>query len=259
MTRAHTIKQLEFRINTWGGRRAGAGRKRIAPRARVPHVRRPDVQRRNPIYVTIRIRDGMPSLRQPSAWAAIVRLLCKARGRFGFHVVDYTVLRNHLHLIVECDGRESLESGMRGLNTRIARQLNKVFGRRGKLIDGRYHARELTTPLEVKNTLRYVLFNHAIHELRLGRRRPSVCIDPYSSAARFDGWRTPPTKHPNLDKDLGTSPPRTWLRKIGWKLHHGPLELDEPLDVAPPSSARAAPRPAARRDEMTNERRSLDR
>jgi putative transposase len=231
MARSQKSKQLEFRLRTWGGKRKGAGRKRIAPRARVPHVRRAEPRYDRPILVTVRICDGVPSLRTASAWAAIVRLLRKARGRFGMHIVAYEILRNHLHMIVECDHADSLERGMRGLNTRIARQLNKVFGRRGKLIDHRYHSRELCTPLEVRNALRYVFFNHAKHELKAGRRRPSA-IDPCSSAAHFDGWRTPP-EHRNRTKDFGTSPPRTWLLKTGWK-RHGLLELDELPDERPP-------------------------
>jgi REP element-mobilizing transposase RayT len=232
MARAQQSKQLEFRLRTWGGKRKGAGRKRIAPRPRVPHVRRPEPHYSRPLLITIRICAGVPSLRQRAAWAALVRLLRDARGRFGMHIIDYSILANHLHLIVECDRPDSLERGMRGLDTRIAKRLNRVFGRRGKLIDGRYHARELVTPLEVRNALRYVLHNHAKHEARAGRRRPSALVDPCSSAARFAGWRTAPDNR-NSTKDFGTSPPRTWLLRTGWK-RHGLLELDDIGDARPP-------------------------
>jgi hypothetical protein len=152
------------------------------------------------------------------------------------HIIHYAILGNHLHLIVECDEVDSLERGMRGLNTRIAKRLNKVFGRRGKLVDGRYHARELGTPLEIRNALRYVFFNHAKHEAKAGRRRASAVVDPCSSAARFDGWRMPPENR-NATKDFGTSPARTWLLRTGWK-RHGLLDLDErPHERPPPTQA----------------------
>ena len=223
--RKRRIQQLEFRLRTWGGRRENAGRKRVAPRARVPHRRRPASKRAHPVLVTVRIRDGVPSLRQPKAWEAIVRLVRKARGRFGMHVVEYSVLGNHLHMIVECDDADSLERGIRGFNTRLAKQLNKVFERRGKLVDGRYHSRALTTPRDVRNALEYVLFNHAKHEQRAGRRA-SRGLDHRSTAARFDGWSRR-TDTPNRTKDYGTSPARTWLLKHGWR-RHGLLELDRP-------------------------------
>jgi hypothetical protein len=63
------------------------------------------------VLVTVRIVDGVASLRHPKAWEAIVRLVRKARGRFGMHVVEYSVLTNHLHMIVECDDPDSLERG----------------------------------------------------------------------------------------------------------------------------------------------------
>jgi REP element-mobilizing transposase RayT len=226
MVRSQKTKQLEFRLKTWGGKRKGAGRKRVAPRPRVRHLRRPELRRCHPVLVTIRIVDGVPSLRRESAWNAIVELLCKARGRFGLHVVEYSILGNHLHLIVECEGKDSLSRGMRGLNTRLAKRLNRVFGRKGKLIDGRYHSRALTTPLEVRNALRYVLFNAATHNARAGKpAQPRV--DPCSSAPRFAGWSSPPRCR-NASKDFGTSPPRTWLLHTGWKRyglldHAGPF------------------------------------
>ncbi len=143
--------------------------------------------------------------------------MCKARGRFGMHVVEYVVLGNHLHLIVEADDEVSLERGMRGLNTRLGKNLNRHFGRTGKLVDGRYHARHLRTPLEVRNALRYVLRNDALHHEKAGTSRPSYRFDPRSTAARFTGWRRPPKQPPT--RDLGTSPPRTWLLRVGWKQH----------------------------------------
>lgn len=222
--RRHGRRQLELRLPTWGGRRRGSGRKRVAPRPRVPHRRRPASKRANPVLVTVRIREGVPSLRQPKAWAAIVRLVRKARGRFGMHVVEYSILANHLHMIVECDDADSLERGMRGFNTRLAKRLNGVFERRGKLVDGRYHARALKTPLEVRNAIEYVLFNHAKHERRAGRRATRG-LDSRSTAARFDGWRRRPDTR-NRAKDYGTSPARTWLLESGWR-RHGLLDLDE--------------------------------
>jgi REP element-mobilizing transposase RayT len=190
------------------------------------NVLRPQLHRNHPVLVTIRIVDGVPSLRQEFAWKTIVEVLRRARGRFGLHIVEYSILRNHIHLIVECEGKDSLSRGMRGLNTRLAKRLNRVFARKGKLIDGRYHSRALTTPLEVKNALGYVLFNAAKHNARAGKpAQPQV--DPRSSAPRFAGWRSRP---PSADatKDFGTSPPRTWLLQIGWT-RWGLLDYTEPL------------------------------
>jgi putative transposase len=188
VARSKRSKQLELEIRTWGGKRKNAGRKRVAIRPRVPHLRRPELHRSHPVLVTVRICDGVPSLRQPA------------------------------HLIVEAEDRDSLSRGMRGLNTRLAKRLNKLFGRRGKLIDGRYHARDLRTPLEVRSALGYVLFNAARHCAKANRPAPRTVVDPYSSATRFTGRRRQPDAEEHA-RDLGTSSARTWLLRVGWKRH----------------------------------------
>ena len=217
MARSRKNKQLELDIRTWGGRRENAGRKRVAPRPRVPHLRRPELHRDHPVLITVRICEGVPNLRDAKAWDVIVAVLCKARGRFGMHVIEYSILGNHLHMIVEVDHEDSLERGMRGLNTRLAKRLNQHFGRTGRLIDGRYHARHLRSPLEVRNALGYVLGNAKRHCEKAGRPAPPFRFDPRSSAPRFTGWHKSPNQ-PST-RDLGTSSPRTWLLRIGWKRH----------------------------------------
>jgi putative transposase len=221
-------KQLELDLPTWGGARKGAGRKRVAPKARVRHRKRVS-SKAHPVHVTLRMRANVPSLRTPSAWAVIVRVLRAARGCYGLTVYQYSVLGNHLHLIVEHDGGDSLARGMRGLCTRLAAQLNALFRRSGALLADRYHARALTTPLEVRRALAYVLLNYRKHALADSRRLAPAWVDRYSSAPKFDGWRTSPqTRFATFD--FGTAPARTWLLGHGWR-KHGLLALDEtPVD-----------------------------
>jgi hypothetical protein len=49
-------------------------------------------------------------------------------------VVHYSIQGNHLHLIVEADDAAALSRGLQGLLIRVARSLNRVAGRRGKLL-----------------------------------------------------------------------------------------------------------------------------
>jgi REP element-mobilizing transposase RayT len=226
--------QIELPLRTWGGKRKGAGRKPTGPRRRVPHVRRPAPKRSHPQHVTIRIVDGVPSLRGAEAFACILSIFRAARGRFGMHIVEFSVLANHIHLMVECEFPDSLERGMRGLNTRLAKRLNKLFQRKGKLVAHRYHAHALTTPLEVRNSLRYVLLNQRIHAERNGRRLQPEWIDSRSSGSIFTGWHRRPHDGGRLP-DLGTSSPRTWLMRTGW-LAHGRLAFDESTPTGPPRS-----------------------
>jgi hypothetical protein len=223
-------RQIELPLRTWGGKRKGAGRKPSGPRRRVSHVQRPAVKRDHPVHVTMRIVDGVPSLRDHGPHRVIVRALVDARGRFGLCVVDYSILGNHLHLIVEHDGVSSLSRGMRGLATRLAKRLNKHLRRRGRVFADRYHARALTTPREVHHALSYVLLNYRRHAAQAGRRCDRGWIDPCSSGRAFDGWRT---RKRHRAHDPATMPARTWLRREGWR-QHGLVDIDDNAAVGPP-------------------------
>ena len=105
-----------------GGWRPGAGRPRTS---KTPaHATRPKFAASAPNHVTLRIVDGIPSLRRERT-ARVVRAAIAAGGHRGdFRVVHFNVLGNHLHLLVEANGAEALARGMQGLNVRVARRLN---------------------------------------------------------------------------------------------------------------------------------------
>ncbi len=225
-------KQLELDLPTWGGARKGSGRKRVAAKKRVRHRKRERYDKAHPVHVTLRVREGVPSLRTREAWGVVVRVMRAARMRHGLSVHQYSLLGNHLHMIVEHDGGDSLCRGMRALCTMLAARLNAHFGRSGPLLADRYHARALTTPLEVRRAIAYVLLNYRKHAGAEQRFEPGW-VDRFSTAPKFDGWRTP-LRSRFADFDYGTAPARTWLLSVGWQ-RHGLLALDEtPVDAASP-------------------------
>jgi REP-associated tyrosine transposase len=222
-------KQLALPVRTHGGARRGSGRKRVAPRPRVVHRTRPRLDCNHPVHVTIRIRAGLPRLRTRIPMRAITGVLIAARGRFALRVIQFAVLADHLHFIVEAADRTSLTRGMRGLGTRLAIHLNRALDRTGKLFDDRYHARAMKNPLEVRNGLVYVINNFRKHEQQAGRKIAARWIDPYSSGPRFDGWRDHDDDRDGtrvVALELGTLPPRTWLLTKGWR-RHGLIGIDE--------------------------------
>lgn len=215
MARSRKPRQLVLELSTWGGAREGAGRPPTSKQPDVPHVARRFGNPSQPVHVTVRLRDGLPSLRQSAPWVAIVALLIALRERTDFRLVHYSVMTNHLHLIIEADGREQFFDGMKALLARLALQLNAVFERSGRLFAGRYHSHVLTTPGEVRNALLYVLLNARKHAAESGDRYAPHWLDPYSSAATFRGWSRPlaATSPP----DVGTSAPQTWYLREGWR------------------------------------------
>ena len=195
-----TARQMAMRLPTWGGRRAGAGRKPKGRRALVSHKARPGFEKAAAVHVTLRVADHVWNLRSRRCFRLIETCLADARGRFGLRVIEFTVLGNHLHLLIEADSAHSLSRGMQGLGIRVAKALNRLMRRPGRVFGDHYHSRLLRTPAELVNAIAYVLGNHAHHFG--GPRR----LDTFSSAAYAPERR-----------ELVLSHPRAWLLRTGWR------------------------------------------
>jgi REP element-mobilizing transposase RayT len=209
-----------------GGWRPNAGRPR-KPGA-VSHLARPDEPARFPQHITLRVAEGVPSLGS-ERYVKIIRRAVRDSHGAGFRICEFNVVGNHVHLVTEASGKRALASGIAGFKVRVARRLNAVMGRRGKLFSERYHVRYLKTPTEVRNVLRYVLLNRKHHAAE--KRFDKYWIDPWSSAAWFEGWAAPvradePWKRALLALDRPTAKPTVWLLTDGWK-KRGLLRFDE--------------------------------
>jgi len=148
----------------------------------------------------------------------LVEVFGRGGERPGFRVVHYSVQTNHVHFLVEAGNRDLLSRWLGGLATRMARRLNRLWNRRGRVFADRYHDRILRTPREVRNALRYVLNNARKHGIFLRGDRP----DPCSSGRWFDGWRDWLARAPGSPLALA----RTWLLRVGWR-RHGRIGLVE--------------------------------
>jgi hypothetical protein len=207
---------------TWGGARKGAGRK---PRGRpsMPHTTRPKVDPRHPVQVTIRATPGLPSLRSPQVFAALRHAIARASVD-RFRVIHFSLQQDHGHFIVEGDEARRARGGIHGLAIRLALAVNRVLGRKGKVVGDRYHARALTTPRQMRTSLVYVLLNFRKH------LRAPACIDPRSSGPHFSGWARPPVA---ASVAAATALPSTWIARIGWLRAGGPLRVEEHPATAP--------------------------
>ncbi|MEO7092940.1 MAG: transposase [Polyangiales bacterium] len=173
---------------------------------------RPVVNGETPIHVTLRVKPDVLNLRSKRSFRIIARALESAREWASARVVHYSVQGNHVHLVAEASDRKVLARRIQGLEVRIARALNKLMNRRGAVFADRYHARPLSTPLEVRRVIEYVLKNRRHH---FGAT--TSAFDPYSSAAWFDGWRSPP--RPRVAGPPLVCEPRSWLLRVGWRRH----------------------------------------
>jgi hypothetical protein len=217
--RGRKVVQLTF--SRHGGARRGAGRKPKGEHALVPHVSRSAVTRHSPVLVTRKLGDGMPRLRRHEALQVLRDTFAAGGCRHGMRLVHDSIQSNHIHALIEALDASSLSRGMRASCVRIARALNRLWTRCGRVFADRFHSRVLRTPREVRSALAYVLCNARKHGARL------LGLDAYSSAAAFDGWidaRRPIDSFPCTT--VAAAPPRSWLLTSGWR-RHGRIRIDE--------------------------------
>jgi len=222
---SQSVRQLDlFRR---GGTRAGAGRKPKGDRALVPHDTRARVTRRTPVLVTTRLLAGLPNLRSERTLALLRATLAAGADRFGFRLIEYSIQSNHLHFVAEAQDEIALARGMKGLLVRIAKALNRLWERTGRVVGDRYHARVLKTPREVRNALVYVLQNAQKHGARI------FGIDAHSSGPWFSGWMD---RTPRSDRALPQA--SSWLLLFGW-LKGGRIATSEAPRANPGAGGRA--------------------
>ena len=147
----------------------------------MPHETRSKVDPRYPLQVTIRAAPGLPSLRSARVFAALRRAIGRASVD-RFRVIHFSIQQDHGHFIVEGDEARRARGGMHGLAIRLALAVNRVLGRKGKVVGDRYHVRPLTTPRQMRTSMVYVLLNFRKH-----LRAPAV-HRPAELGATFSGW-----------------------------------------------------------------------
>ncbi|MBL8722509.1 MAG: transposase [Planctomycetes bacterium] len=225
------LEQAELPFRQHGGARRGAGRKPKGLQPGVAHTKRAALPARHPVHVTVKLRQGLPKLRQPRERAVLLAAFAQAKQRAGrtgraFRLTHFAILNDHLHLIAEAEDREALARAVQGLLIRIARALNKVWQRRGSLFADRYHDRALTTPRAVRSALRYVLANGKKHAAAGRAVTVPQALDVYTSAPWFDGFVESITVRGVAALPPPVAPPRTWLLTLGWR-RRGLLSVHE--------------------------------
>ena len=227
--------QLQFLgIKGWGGKRKGAGRPNLS--GQVSHMKRPKIDIKAPLHITLRLREKLPSIRNRNLFKEFKKSVKRAKS-FGFYVIHFSMQSNHIHLFCEAKNNKAVALGMRALAGGFAKHVRSYAAAlattkglsvsRGSVFKGRYHLHILKNPREVKNALEYVLLNESKH------RRLIEYVDPYSSGRVFQDWKKllgyrfkylieadfeffAKNQGPSLDLDAVLSPPQSWLAKRGW-------------------------------------------
>ena len=207
--------QLSLVLNTWGGKRRGAGRPAGGYRSSELHVVRERFDRLTPFHVTLRAVDNVCGWRSAGVYHAVRNALATANRREGFGIVHASIQDNHLHLISEANTDLDLSRGMQAFQISAARRINHALRRRGQVFDDRYHPVAIQSPTQALHSITYVLNNWRRHGRDAGMR---WVVDYYSSGPRFECWRERgAVVVPAGYRALPVARPRTWLLAVGWK------------------------------------------
>ena len=131
----------------------------------------------------MRMARHVYNLRSRRSFSVVARALAKAAERFGMRIVEFAIEGNHLHLVVEAETSAALSRGMQGFSIRVAKGLNRMMKRAGRVLGDRFHAHLLRTPTETRRALAYVRGNHRKHMAQIGQPLPPTYVDAFSSAS----------------------------------------------------------------------------
>src|SRR6185503_722709 len=92
---------------------------------------RPEHDPRHPVHVTLRVVGSVEGLRRRDIYLGLREATIVTAKREDFRIVHMSIQRDHIHLIVEADSKDSLSQGVRGFSISAARQINKAITARG--------------------------------------------------------------------------------------------------------------------------------
>jgi len=247
----HCEGPVDQQKSSRGGARPGAGRKKSNRRRHdPPHRARAELASTTPVHVVLRTEGYVPRLRTEKTYRATHAVFARYQGLDDFRIVHGSIQSNHFHLLLEAAHKLALSRGMNSLTVNLARAINEATGGYGRVFEHRYHDTQITTPLQARNAIAYVLNNWRKHGEDLANARTMAAkLDPYASGLSFDGWSSDGVRVPRFSippgyDPLPVSPPTTALLRSEWQLH-GLIEL---FETPGPLRGWGAPAPRPRHD-----------
>jgi REP element-mobilizing transposase RayT len=217
-----------------GGRKAPPGQ-----RPSEPHKTREAFRPSEPVHVTMRVVDAIGRLRMRATYQAVREAMFVVYPREDCRIVHLSIQDNHLHVLVEADGRTALARGMQAFQISAAKHINAAVSsagswwerrhmrtrpkrRKGQVFADRYHVEVIRSPKQARNTLAYVLNNWRRHREHRSEVARTWLIDPFSTGWSFDGWKERENEPFVWKLRASYQPilswrPRTWLLTEGWR------------------------------------------
>lgn len=221
MTAASAPRRRKKKATGRGGWRPGAGRKPKGEKAGVSHDRRSTLAARFPLHIVLETLRELPSLQGKAERAALLRAFAAGCRHHiieeleSFRLCHFAIHPHALHLVVEAADHMCLSRGMQGLLIRVARAVNKVWQRGGKLFADRYAAQPLHDEARVREVLAQ-LFGLADGAAKPPRQDLARAVALYTSAPWLGEPRDAPAPGAS-GPPVPVAAPRTSLLKAAEK------------------------------------------
>jgi len=184
-------------------------------RAACPHAARPALASRYPVHVVLKLDPSLPNLRGRQPVRVIERCLRTGKERRAFVWCTFRSSRITCNLIVEALGAKALSAGIKGLSVRLARRLNTLLGRKGRVMIERYFGPSCARRRRSAGVCATCCsigggMTRSAGGLGTGAGRSLFVRSLLRRLAR--GRATPPPP-----EERCVSPPRLWLLTTGWR------------------------------------------
>lgn len=127
------------------------------------------------MHLTVRVHQDVPRLRRQAVLDYFRQLVGEARRR-GVRTVASALLDSHLHWMVVAESAAALRDATRFVFGHLAKFINRLFGRRGKVFVERFASVCCRSVRQSFHALNYVIKN----ALSAGHRVPAAGLDRYT-------------------------------------------------------------------------------
>ena len=167
---------------------------------REPHTKKEEW--RGVSHVIWKLKPGLKSLREPEVLRVLEPAFRKAKEKKGFRIIAWSLMTDHVHLIVEGESTEEVSKGLQGLAVSVTKRLNKLWNRvgEGTVFRDRHKKILIRDYKHARRAIPYVLGNAVRH----GILEPGE-IDPYSSARWWRWILGAPVRRPLRDAPVAES------------------------------------------------------
>jgi hypothetical protein len=134
----------------WWIKNPSAPGRRPGPNPKVRHRARPEPAGAFSALVTLKLKKGLPSLRERRIARELAATFEEGGDRGDFRIARYRLQTDRVELLVEAEHRDALMRGMKSIAARVGRAVNRALARRGSVLGDRYELKVLATPAEIR-------------------------------------------------------------------------------------------------------------